>query len=275
MSVELDKLQCAKVEEKIEGSAAPSIVARLMGLEFFPQIDFSATQKSPNSIARSRSMNSVDLMKELKSIQEKHRRVKSFREIPTFVELQDEDFFILSFENADEIGKLGAKSRKVEMCSVQKQTKQSINGGNSKSKNSKRRESVYEKNKENLVTRTVSNENPDGAINSRKASQVVVRADDTKLKDSSNILRSTNSSCQNSFAEKEAAKLAKPINHKPETELQLGRRRMKKRKDDCLPVKKIETESDSENSSPSSVLDIMKFPGDPEVTSSSGLLASL
>ncbi|CAI9106985.1 OLC1v1006242C1 [Oldenlandia corymbosa var. corymbosa] len=276
VSLELDRFQCSKAEESSASGSTPNLVARLMGLESFPQIDFPVTERSPNSISRSRSMNSVDLMKELASMQGRHRRAKSFRETRSkFVELQDEDFYILSFEDEDEFGKLGARSRKSEMGSGQKQTKQGIKGenSNSKAKSNKKRESVYEKNKENLLdTRTIFIENPE-AINSKQVSKRVVfrGGDNSKLKDSINILRPTNSSCRNSAAaDKEVEKLAKPIIQKSENDLQLGRRRMKKRKDDCLLVKRIETEPDSENSSPSSVLDVTKFPGDPEVTSCPG-----
>ncbi|KAL3518054.1 hypothetical protein ACH5RR_020643 [Cinchona calisaya] len=277
VSLELDKLQQSiaptkaderveqsiaptKADERVEPSATPSIVARLMGLESLPQIDFSAMEKSPNSIARSHSMNSVDLMKELVKIQgRQHLRVKSFRETaPTFLELEDEDFFVLNFENADE-------SRKSETGSKKMQQRRIKNSGNT------RRESVYEKNKENQdPINVVLDGKVECSMNSRKASQSDTC--DGKLRDSSNIFVSpTKNACQNSVEVKEVVKLAKKTkNHKPESEFMGRRGRMKKRKDDCLPVKKNETDpqSDSENSSPNSVLDIMKFPGDPEVTSS-------
>ncbi|XP_027174757.1 uncharacterized protein LOC113774414 [Coffea eugenioides] len=265
VSVELDRLQCTSTvsaEERAESSATPCIVARLMGLEsLLPQTDFSAAEKSPSSIARSRSMNSVDLMKELVSIQGRHRRVKSFRETaPTFLELEDENFFVLSFEN------IVGESRKSETGSKQK--KQRGRGANDKSQNSTRsRENAYEKNKENQDPMNVlNNEKQERTTDSRKASQ---RAVSEVMSDGIRPL--SISSSQNSFEGKEVENRAKPINRKPENELG-RRRRMKKRKDDCLPVKKVESDcSDSENSSPNSVLDIVKFPCDPEVTSSEGL----
>ncbi|KAL3530891.1 hypothetical protein ACH5RR_010213 [Cinchona calisaya] len=269
VSAELDKLQCTttKAEYRVEPSATPSIVARLMGIESLPKIDFSAIEKSPNSIARSRSMNSVDLLKELVSIQARQRRVKSFREAPTFLELEDEEFFILSFENGDESRKLEVKNRKSEVGSGQ--MKQRSKQEKCKTKNNKRRASVHEKNKENQeITTTLSKEKVDRSMKSRKACY-----SDRKIKDLSNILHPTNNSCQNSPGKKEVVKLANPINHKPQSGL---RRRMKKRKDDCLVIKKIETDqSDSENSSPNSVLDIMKFPCDPEVITCSEELSRL
>lgn len=244
--MELDKLQCTnptKAEDRVGASATPGIVARLMGLEPLTQIDFSAKEKSSNSIARSLSMNSVDLTKEFAPILGTQRRVKSFRETATFLELEDEEFFILSFENGDENRKLGLKSRKSETGSKQ-MIKQNSKVENCSSRNSTtRRKTVYEKNKENQ--------------------------DPVKLKDSTNILRPSKNSCQNSLKGKEVEILTHLINHKPEIEVRRQRRKMKNRKDDCLPVKKVETErSDSENSSPNSVLDITKFPCDTESTSS-------
>lgn len=209
-----DELPCVKPEEKIEGSGTPNLVARLMGLESLPQID-------SNSISRSRSMNSVDSLKEIQSIEERHRRVKSFRETPTFLELEDENFLILSFESGAERMKLAVKGRKSEMGSAQLPK-------------NKKTECVSGQNKENRCSNYSSDEEL----------KVV------HFKDSSNILRPKN----NSSSEK--TRFAGPT------------RKMKKRKDECLPLKKIETESDSENSSPVSVLDNVDFSCDPEITNS-------
>ncbi|KAL5580732.1 hypothetical protein UlMin_013174 [Ulmus minor] len=96
-----------KLGEKIVSPATPGIVARLMGLESMPE--------KPNSISRSRSMNSVDRLVGCDSKQGQHRRVKSFREIPTFVELENEEFFILSFEGGSGRTEFGSKGRKSEM----------------------------------------------------------------------------------------------------------------------------------------------------------------
>lgn len=75
----------------------PGIVARLMGLDSLLE-----TQVNPNSITRSRSMNSADYNKQdHHTIHGKHRRVNStlsFREMPTYLELENDEFFVLSFE---------------------------------------------------------------------------------------------------------------------------------------------------------------------------------
>ncbi|KAM6597389.1 hypothetical protein CsatA_007913 [Cannabis sativa] len=82
----------------------PGLVARLMGLDSLPELGSDWTQQRPqNSISRSRSMNSAERVLGLDD--SKHRRVKSttsFREMPEFLELESEEFFILSFENVNE-----------------------------------------------------------------------------------------------------------------------------------------------------------------------------
>lgn len=116
-SAELDKLECLETEEKTEEdteedtAAYPGIVARLMGLELPPRIGFSNTGRKPNSIPRSRSMD-CDSSRESEVIQGQHRRAKtslSFHEMPTFFE-QDE-FFVLSFENLGKNNEFRMKGR--------------------------------------------------------------------------------------------------------------------------------------------------------------------
>lgn len=74
----------------------PGAVARLMGLDSIPVTDKTRV------ISRSRSVNSVDYLKRNNDeTQGKHRRVKSTldpHQFPEYVELEDDQFFILSFE---------------------------------------------------------------------------------------------------------------------------------------------------------------------------------
>lgn len=73
----------------------PGAVARLMGLDSIPVIDKTRV------VSRSRSVNSVDYVeRDDDEIQGKHRRVKSstMDSLLEYVELQDENFFILSFD---------------------------------------------------------------------------------------------------------------------------------------------------------------------------------
>lgn len=107
-------------EKFVEGKVTPipSVVARLMGLETMPKVLVSST--TPNSIGRSRSMNSMDYFKQSsddRSMQGGHRRVKStlsFREMPAFVELENEEFVVLSFENESEKKDKRFRGRKCE-----------------------------------------------------------------------------------------------------------------------------------------------------------------
>ncbi|KAE8734857.1 Zinc finger family protein [Hibiscus syriacus] len=83
----------------------PGIVARLMGLDSLPETSLLQSQLHPNSITRSRSMNSAGYKQDSDSIHGKHRRVNStlsFRDIPTYFELENEEFFVLSFEKRSE-----------------------------------------------------------------------------------------------------------------------------------------------------------------------------
>ncbi|XWS52980.1 hypothetical protein CRYUN_Cryun11dG0118600 [Craigia yunnanensis] len=104
--------------EKIDASkATPGIVARLMGLDSLPEISLLKTQLNPNSITRSRSMNSADFKQDTDSIHGKHRRVNStlsFRDMPTYFELENEEFFVLSFEKGSERKELRSKGRKCQ-----------------------------------------------------------------------------------------------------------------------------------------------------------------
>ncbi|XP_022970610.1 uncharacterized protein LOC111469543 [Cucurbita maxima] len=83
------------------------IVARLMGLDPLPEM-----KQNHNSIARSQSMNSVGHF--YKHLEGKHQRVRStqsFQEIPTFLELENEEYFILSFEGEIKSKEFSAKQR--------------------------------------------------------------------------------------------------------------------------------------------------------------------
>ncbi|XP_031110775.1 uncharacterized protein LOC116014944 [Ipomoea triloba] len=152
-------IQRRKSEEgkKIESLASTGVVARLMGLESMPRVELNPNK----AIARSQSMSSMDSLRELKSTKEKNLRACSFREIPTYLELEDENFFILSFEYGGKTAELRPKQRRSE-----------------KVKNScRRRESVHQKNKENQDINQVSDE--------------IITGSDGKLQDSTNILRPT------------------------------------------------------------------------------------
>ncbi|KAK2974623.1 hypothetical protein RJ640_025917 [Escallonia rubra] len=241
---ESESLHCVKTEDKFGSSGTPGIVARLMGLDSMPGIGLEKTQISPNSVARSRSMNSADSLKELESMQGEHRRVKSslsFREAPTFLEQENEEFFILSFEE------LGSRNRKYEIDFGELKQRRAER---SKKKN-KTRERVYEENKENLEANCTTSQ-------SDKSSG--------RAKDSSIILPPV----QNSHLSLEVLERFKPIYHEENAKKERRRkRRRRKKKESCSGATKVEADGDTENSSPVSVLDFV-----PEALTSDSRLTS-
>ncbi|MQM05723.1 hypothetical protein Taro_038535 [Colocasia esculenta] len=82
--------------------SAPGIVARLMGLDSMPELP-SAPQ---GPIGRSRSTGSLEGWPVLLPVQT-HRRSHSFRETPTFLRPENDEFLLLSFspENGEETKK--------------------------------------------------------------------------------------------------------------------------------------------------------------------------
>lgn len=239
----IQKIRQAKSEEeksskKIESLARTGVVARLMGLESIPRMELNS-----KLISRSQSMNSMDSLRELKSMKEKnHLRACSFREIPTYLELEDENFFILSFEYGCKSAEIRSKQRRSEMGFDEKKVRKA-----EKVKNSCiRRESVYQKNKENVyIINQVSDQN-------QKASEI--SASDGKLQDSTNILR------------KDVNK--KKDEYKQERFKKKKNKKKKERRDCCLDAKKIEADCDSEKSSPNSVLGFLEFPAIQDIPSS-------
>ncbi|KAK3035464.1 hypothetical protein RJ639_032889 [Escallonia herrerae] len=236
-------LHCMKTEDKVGSSGTPGIVARLMGLDSMPRIGLEKTQISPNSVARSRSMNSADSLKEFESMQGEHRRVKSslsFREAPTFLEQENEEFFILSFEE------LGSRNRKSEIVFGELKQRRAER---SKKKN-KTRESVYEENKENSEANFTSSQCDKSSC---------------RAKDSSTVLPPV----QNSHLSLEVLERFKPIYHEENAKRERRRKRRRKKKESCSGATKVEADGDAENSSPVSVLDFV-----PETLTSGSRLTS-
>ncbi|EEF36774.1 uncharacterized protein LOC8286465 [Ricinus communis] len=87
----------------------PGIVARLMGLQSLP--DYAT------SVPRTRSLNSAEFPDEIDQMKGHHRRVKSlsFHEMPTILELENEQFFVLSFEKRGDDKKTRSKEKKSEV----------------------------------------------------------------------------------------------------------------------------------------------------------------
>ncbi|GAB4824536.1 hypothetical protein Ancab_007412 [Ancistrocladus abbreviatus] len=251
--IEVQKLQPSFKAEELNASATPNIVARLMGLDSMPEIDSGKAQKNSTSITRSKSMNSADWRLEREDIEEQqqkqqNRRVKtsfSFRETPNYLEIEDDSFYVLSFENGGEESKefwpkganlmMGSKEQKQRRKAERHRVKQR------KERNDFGDGRVFsnEKDRMNLKISGKVSEKIENNVNFQISRECV-----TSMKDSS-----------------------MPVNRKEgSAEIKV---RKKKKKDNCLADGKMETESDSENSSPVSVLDHGEFTSDPEVTSAS------
>ncbi|KAA8549419.1 hypothetical protein F0562_001108 [Nyssa sinensis] len=192
-------------------------------------------------------MNYVDSWGEFESKQGHHRRVRtslSFREAPTFIELEDENFFILSFKNGVETGELGSKVKKP---SVDFEELKQRKAERCRNKNNRGGNVPDKKNKENQeINKLASDEKPKRRINHKIGNN-------SKVKDPSDILRPTKNSNENSNAAMRVVKKSKPTNQEGKSDG--GRSRRKKKKENVSIAKKVETECNSENSSPVSVLD--------------------
>ncbi|KAK1357137.1 VARLMGL domain-containing protein [Heracleum sosnowskyi] len=211
--------------------ATPGLVARLMGLDSMPVVN----HKDINSIRRTKSMDSL---RDVELVQRKHRHVKStmsFRDAPTFLELEDEDFFILSFECPGKNKESRSKLGKSDLGFSEMRTKRS------EMKNGDKRQS-----------RLSDKENKDYVSdnNSKHPRKVVCPMQNCHENSSS--------------PEIQTQQIKKPIN---KVETIGGRLRKKKKDQNCSPVKKVETECDSENASPVSVLEFSELPIEFEVTS--------
>lgn len=250
--------------ERFEASASPGIVARLMGLDSMPEINnlLHASSK-PNSISRSRSLNSADQLAGFDSMQGQHRRVKStlsFREMPTFLELENENFFILSFETGGEHKELRSKGKKSEMGFgelKQRRAERCKNGEN-------RAERVSEKKK------TKNNNNNKGCQEANKKQSKRI-SDNGKSKGSSITRSPSKNSNEKPYGSPEAVKTSKSVNQK---EVFHGRKLSERKKTSLCVVQNTESECSSEDSSPVSVLDFGHFLTDPEIPISGLLLFS-
>ena len=281
-SVLCDKDHELKAKENIETTTTPGIVARLMGLESLPEINL-LHNSSPNSISRSRSMNSADHLAGFDQMQGQHRRVKStlsFRELPTFLELENENFLVLSFENGGESKELRSEGRKSEMgfgelkqrraerCKNRENRTERVSEKNKKKKN-------YNKGVQGTSRKVLNDLNEQG-----KQSKRISVSDKPVEKVCNNVKDSTitTSPAKNSHEKphvivaSEAVKSPKPVSHNEV--FHKGKPRRKKKKTSPCLVQMVESDCSSEDSSPVSVLEFDHFLFDPQV-SRSGLLPHL
>ncbi|XP_028784750.1 vitellogenin isoform X2 [Neltuma alba] len=217
--------------------SAPGIVARLMGLDSMAELP---TESSAASLSRSRSMNSVQCFGECDRLEGIHRRVKStlsFREVPGFTFLENDDnFLVLSFESQQFESKLGSARLKQRPKSKENR-REKLSSENIMSGKEKQ-------------SRKVGDEKP-------------LRKNDGKLREVTNV--TPQSSVKNSSEKKyinSEAEMIEDVLHdrKPD-------RRRRRRKPSCnCTVEKTEPDCNSEETSPVSVLDFdRQVPGsDPQ-----------
>ncbi|KAK4275151.1 hypothetical protein QN277_018284 [Acacia crassicarpa] len=203
--------------------SAPGIVARLMGLDSMVEIP---TESSAASLSRSRSMNSVQCFGECDRLQGIHRRVKStlsFREVPGFTFLEnDENFFVLSFGDEEFESKLG--SERLKQRPTLKEN---------------RREKMYSEN-----------------IMSGKEKQS--RKSDGKLREVTNIMPQSSFmvSPEKKYINSEPEMFDNVLSDRKLDRRKRRMRRRKKKKPSCnCTAEKTEQECNSEETSPVSVLD--------------------
>ncbi|XP_021715546.1 uncharacterized protein LOC110683479 [Chenopodium quinoa] len=246
--IEINKKQHYSTIETIvvDGAVTPNVVARLMGLDSMPELEFSSKfhQKFTDSIPRSKSMDSEDFRGETEEMQGQHRRVKtsvSFRETPDFFELEDDDFFILNF---DKRGRFKKKDPNVEESEE----------GVKRHKRRRRRDKCGKKQRRNRdeqsKNRVFSNEERlTLKLSPQNSPKIDAILDNHKQSYHLSPIRDTNSS--------------------KKEELDGNKSRKKIKNETFLGQSKDEVERDSDNSSPVSVLDhITDFISDPEFTTS-------
>ncbi|XP_058782096.1 uncharacterized protein LOC131656380 [Vicia villosa] len=218
----------------------PPLVARLMGLE--SMIPYAL---KPGSLSRSKSLNSMDYLGESdgKVLSLNHKRVNStlsFREPPTFRLSENDNFFVLSFENEGENAKaLKSNGRKKQTgCSESKQKVAATERNELKEKKNKK-ENVYDE--RNLIEK-------------EKTSKRV----SNKLQEITNTSRQFKALSEKKSFDSEAVELLKPRNYNEAVvgEKLQKRKRIRKKRTNCCAEKKIETECiKSEDTSPVSVLE--------------------
>ncbi|KAL9274785.1 hypothetical protein AKJ16_DCAP22501 [Drosera capensis] len=102
---------CFNTLEKIVDSGSPNLVARLMGLNSLSETGFEETRKARDSLSGSKSMNSTDLISEEMKVGDRRlTKSRSLREMPVSFEIENDEFFVLTFET--ESGNREGKQRK-------------------------------------------------------------------------------------------------------------------------------------------------------------------
>jgi len=228
MSKMSGKAQELKTKQDNESSTnariTPGLVERLMGLESMGERERPI--ESSSSLSRSKSMNSVDYLGECKKRMEglhNHAKSSSFREVPTL--LENENFLVLSFECGCDGQEFRSRERKKEKGLKER-------GEFKKNK----REKVHDE-KGNLSDMPSANVGNDGEhkIQFANTSTLFMACFEKEYLDSETVRFSHN------------------MNPKEVTNGEKVKRR--KKGTACYAEKKVDTECNSEDSSPVSIFD--------------------
>ncbi|XP_008793135.2 uncharacterized protein LOC103709513 [Phoenix dactylifera] len=216
-----------KAEKK--ATRTPGIVARLMGLESMPVCPCAASE----SIGRSRSTNSLETWPGFLSERSRCPPVRtslSFREVPTYLRQENEDFLLLSFAPDDEGETMGSSGmRHGTRFREMKERKREITCVEEKKKKKKRDEHQHRRKKN--VPRRRHDEVEDSAVHSPKKNARRKGCRGTKAED-----------------------LIKPTKHAEMPKMLRSSSIAKKKLENAR--EKVESECSSQNSSPVSVLDL-------------------
>ncbi|KAA8517785.1 hypothetical protein F0562_015254 [Nyssa sinensis] len=227
---------------------SPGIVARLMGLDTLPDINWVPRETTLDSILRSRSVNFVDYLPEFNLTQAQHRQVRtsvSFREVPTFLHQQNQDCYVLCFEKA-----------------VAKNNDMRVNEGKSKksSEEVKLKKSDGSRNKENISERVPVKKKSEAKENKKKACKGMDKRKSTSVSTESsskvgNVLAHAPKKdvCRKPPATLKARDQANPINRK---QVSVGSNFTKKKKKQQASKKEV-PECNTENSSPISFFEFL------------------
>lgn len=259
--------QGSKGKDKIQTPASPNVVARLMGLDSMPDMDYlGCSQLIQNSISRSKSMNSVDRLAGFDPNEAQHRRVKStlsFREVPAFVELENEKFFELSFEKGKELRSKGRK------CDLGFGELKKTRTERSKKMENRREKVVVEE--EEVEKRKVSSDLNGKEMMFRRRNRISDKPAMNKVCNNGRVRASSITSAISKNSE--AVRSGRPMKNqeqvfnggKSSTKNLKQTKKKKKTTRSYHVVECVEAECNSEDSSPVSVLDSGKFLVDPEV----------
>ena len=205
-------------------------------------------------------MNSADRLKDDGAKTELHRRVKStasFRDVPAFLELENDEFFILSFESVSESRESRCRGGKLEAGFGESKQRRRAKG-----KRLENRAAIPTKEEDREGDRKVFSD-LNGKENRRRNSNDRKRNSTNKAKDSTVSLVPKKIPCQKQNVV--GSEAVKPRKLKNSDNVVKNGLRTKKKENNSQVVKPVKPELNSQDSSPVSVLNCGQFLVDPEV----------